>query len=138
MNPPSTVGRHPLSTRFTANVRIHYIDPPTLEEMQIIYSEYLRAAIFQSRKLGSNLTNQDAQAQSKKLAQLLVECYQNICSKFSVDEHRHYQFTPRNITHIVFGLMRYLNLFASPETILEALLNELNKNFRDRLVTLEE
>ena len=34
--------------------------------------------------------------------------------------------------------MRYLNLFASPETILEALLNELNKNFRDRLVTLEE
>ncbi len=33
MNPPSTVGRHPLSTRFTANVRIHYIEEPTTEEM---------------------------------------------------------------------------------------------------------
>jgi hypothetical protein len=34
--------------------------------------------------------------------------------------------------------MRYQNLFAAPETILEAVLNEFNKNFRDRLVTLEE
>lgn len=42
------------------------------------------------------------------------------------------------MTHIVFGLMRYHNLFASPETIMESLQNELNKNFRDRLVSLEE
>ena len=34
--------------------------------------------------------------------------------------------------------MRYQNLFMSPDTILEAVLNELNKNFRDRLVTPEE
>lgn len=26
MNPPSTVGRHPLSTRFTANIRMYYIE----------------------------------------------------------------------------------------------------------------
>jgi dynein heavy chain 2, cytosolic len=29
MAPCSTVGRHELSTRFTANVRIHYISYPT-------------------------------------------------------------------------------------------------------------
>jgi dynein heavy chain 2 len=56
MNPPTTVGRHPLATRFTANVRIHYIEPPTIEEMNLIYTEYARASIFQSKKLGSNMS----------------------------------------------------------------------------------
>lgn len=40
MNPPSTVGRHPLATRFTANVKVHYIEPP--EELSTIYTEYLK------------------------------------------------------------------------------------------------
>jgi dynein heavy chain 2 len=34
MNPPSTIGRHQLSTRFTANVRIYYIESPSNEELQ--------------------------------------------------------------------------------------------------------
>ena len=33
MNPPTTIGRHPLSTRFTANVRIYYIEAPTNDEL---------------------------------------------------------------------------------------------------------
>ena len=33
MAPASTIGRHDLSTRFTANVRILYIDYPSKEEL---------------------------------------------------------------------------------------------------------
>jgi hypothetical protein len=34
--------------------------------------------------------------------------------------------------------MRYNGLFSNSEMIVEALLNEMNKNFRDRLVSVEE
>ncbi len=43
MAPASTIGRHDLSTRFTANVRILYIDYPNNEELLSIYSEYARS-----------------------------------------------------------------------------------------------
>ena len=33
MNPSTTVGRHKISTRFTANVRIAYVDYPPIEEL---------------------------------------------------------------------------------------------------------
>ena len=33
MNPPSTIGRHRLSTRFTANVRMCYMEYPSNEEL---------------------------------------------------------------------------------------------------------
>jgi dynein heavy chain 2 len=39
MAPASTIGRHELSTRFTANVRIHFIEYPTIEELKSVYSE---------------------------------------------------------------------------------------------------
>lgn len=40
MTPSSTIGRHELSSRFTANVRILYIDYPTKEELKFIYEDY--------------------------------------------------------------------------------------------------
>ena len=43
MAPASTIGRHDLSTRFTANVRILSIDYPSNEELINIYTEYTRA-----------------------------------------------------------------------------------------------
>jgi len=38
MNPSSTIGRYELSSRFTANVRISYMNHPTNEELCYIYS----------------------------------------------------------------------------------------------------
>lgn len=49
MAPSSTVGRHELATRFTANVRILYVDYPSAEELQSVYAEYARA-IFQTTR----------------------------------------------------------------------------------------
>tara|TARA_B110000503_G_C6878870_1_gene301817 strand:- start:57 stop:236 length:180 start_codon:yes stop_codon:yes gene_type:complete len=41
MNPASTIGRHQLSTRFTANVRILNVDYPKSESLVNIFSLYL-------------------------------------------------------------------------------------------------
>lgn len=37
----------------------------------------------------------------------MLETYSQVRQKFSVDEHRHYLFTPRDVTNWIFGLMRY-------------------------------
>jgi len=37
MNPPSTIGRHELSTRFTANVKILQIDYPSVSSLSQIF-----------------------------------------------------------------------------------------------------
>ena len=45
MNPATTVGRHALSTRFTAIVRIAFMDYPDSSELSTIYSAYMQAAL---------------------------------------------------------------------------------------------
>jgi len=37
MNPASTIGRHDLSTRFSANVRVLFIDYPNIQSLKNIY-----------------------------------------------------------------------------------------------------
>ena len=60
-------------------------------------------------------------------------------SKFTIDDHSHYLFTPRDLTQWVLGLLRYdLNGAASSETssehVLEVWSYEACRLFRDRLV----
>ncbi|GLD99147.1 hypothetical protein PINS_up007865 [Pythium insidiosum] len=43
MNAATTVGRHPLSTRFTAIVKVAYMDYPSTEELQVVFSTFLEA-----------------------------------------------------------------------------------------------
>jgi len=69
---------------------------------------------------------------SKKLAQFLIDLYSNVRQKFSVDDHRHYLFTPRDLTGLVFNLLRYeINEAAG---LIETLIYESSRIFRDRLV----
>lgn len=69
---------------------------------------------------------------SKKLAQFLIDLYSNVREKFSVDDHRHYLFTPRDLTGLVFNLLRYeIN---EAQGLIETLIYESSRIFRDRLV----
>lgn len=69
---------------------------------------------------------------SKKLSQFMIELYSNVKNKFSVDEHRHYLFTPREITQLVFSLLRYDIREAAG--LIEVLIYEASRIFKDRLV----
>lgn len=127
MNPASTIGRHELSTRFTAKVRILYIDYPTNEELLQIYTGFLLGIFDKEAKL---------KADSKKIATFLVDLYTQILQKFSVDEYRHYLYTPRSLTKILFGILQYEN-YSKDEYFYEILAYEINRSFRDRLVSQE-
>lgn len=41
MSPPSTVGRHPLSTRFTARVRVAYLATPERDSLQAVFTNII-------------------------------------------------------------------------------------------------
>ena len=102
MNPSTTIGRHKISTRFTANVRIAAMDSPQTEELLPVYTDYLRTMLSDKHFGGGSLGGS-----AKRLATFMLEIYGQVRQKFSVDDHRHYLFTPREITAWVFGLMRY-------------------------------
>lgn len=93
MNPSTTIGRHKISTRFTANVRIAYAEYPLNEELVPVYGEFMRTILSHPTFGSGSMANS-----AKKLSQFLIELYTNVKQKFSVDEHRHYLFTPRDIT----------------------------------------
>ncbi len=41
LNPPSTIGRHELSARFTRNARVLTLGYPKLESLQNLYALFL-------------------------------------------------------------------------------------------------
>jgi hypothetical protein len=44
---------------------------------------------------------------SKPLAQFYIDCYTQIKTNFTVDEHRHYNFTPKSLFSIFKSLVLY-------------------------------
>ncbi|CAM9392956.1 unnamed protein product, partial [Phaeothamnion confervicola] len=129
MNAATTVGRHPLSTRFTASVRVLAVDYPEAAELAAIYDVFLESA-FTSRRNGGGLDPRWEQPpEREKLARMMVDLYEQVKSRFSMDEH--YLFTPRDLTAWVRGLLRY-DLGA--DDVLDSMAHEAQRLFRDRLV----
>ena len=70
-----------------------------------------------------------------KAAKAMVDVYTNTRSKFTVGDHDHYLFNPRDLTLWVMQLLRYD--IDSVNTFLNAWAHETNRIFRDRLVGAE-
>ena len=74
---------------------------------------------------------------AQKLATCLVDVFHQVTKKFSVDEQRHYMFTPRDLTSWVQGLLRYeLNDVTQP--LLDTWAFEGSRQLRDRLVNARD
>ena len=128
INAATTVGRHPLSTRFTAVVRIGVVDYPETSELVNVYNTFLQVALSPCRLLDSKYTSE---SESNKLSTVMVEVYQKTREKFTVDDRRHYLFTPRDLTQWVKNLCRY---DLASEEMLDVVAHEACRIFRDRLV----
>ncbi|CAF1020652.1 unnamed protein product, partial [Adineta ricciae] len=135
MNPTNTLGRHKLSTRFTSIVRICSINYPDEEQLQIIYSNYLRT-IFQHQLPNHRMWSSAGKIQ--QLALSMIHLYNELRSRFSQDVHSHYLFTPRDLTRWCLSLLRYdlssTKNDATAENLLEIWLYEACRLFKDRLV----
>ena len=131
INAATTVGRHPLSTRFTAVVRIGVLDYPENNELVAVYDSFLKS-VFKSVRIADTRWQQPSERE--RLANGIVEIYQKTREKFTVDDRRHYLFTPRDMTVWVKNMCRY-NL--EVDNLLDVVAHEACRIFRDRLVGSE-
>jgi dynein heavy chain 2, cytosolic len=65
----------------------------------------------------------------------MIELYSQTRSKFSIDDHSHYLFTPRDMTGLCFNLLRYD--IPEAQSLIETLIYESSRIFKDRLVDKE-
>ncbi|XP_064610087.1 cytoplasmic dynein 2 heavy chain 1-like isoform X3 [Liolophura sinensis] len=135
MNGGNTLGRHKLTTRFTSVVRICSIGYPDREQLQAIYAAYLTPV------LGKQLGRHPVWGNPSKvhaLAGSMVQLYEQVRGRFTVDDYSHYLFTPRDLTRWVLGFLRYdLTGGASEHTsdhVMEIWAYEARRLFRDRMV----
>jgi len=108
---------------------------PSHEQLQIIYGSYLKPVLH--RQLSSHAIWGN-QSKIHSLAGSMVQVYEEIRAKFTVDQFSHYLFTPRDLTRWVVGLLRY-NLAggqrdSTADTVLTIWAYEANRLFCDRLV----
>uniref|UniRef100_A0ABM5FWF4 Cytoplasmic dynein 2 heavy chain 1 n=2 Tax=Agamidae TaxID=81953 RepID=A0ABM5FWF4_9SAUR len=139
MSAGGTLGKHKLTSRFTSIVRLCAIDYPERDQLQTIYSAYLEPVLHK------NLKNHPAWGSLAKIHQLagsMVQVYEQIRAKFTVDDHSHYLFTPCILTQWVLGLFRY-DLTGGEsthtvDTVLEIVAYEARRLFRDKIVGAKE
>ena len=129
MNPVTAVGRSQLSTRFTATVHVAYITYPDHEALIHIYAAFLTRVLHSAPRLLDEGTRDSTAV--RKLTGTLVDVYEKVRAKLSVDDHRHYMFCPRDLTQWVFGLLRY---DLASEAMLGVVAYEGRRLFGDRLV----
>ncbi|XP_035389840.1 cytoplasmic dynein 2 heavy chain 1 isoform X3 [Electrophorus electricus] len=139
MSAGGALGRHTLTTRFTSIVRICTIDYPDKEQLQTIYSAYLSPVL--QRTLGDHPT-WSAAGRIHQLSGSLVQIYEQVKAKFTVDDHSHYLFTPCVLTQWVLSLLRY-DLTAGKcivpaDSVLEVVVYEAHRLFRDRIVSSKD
>ncbi|XP_023565248.1 cytoplasmic dynein 2 heavy chain 1 [Octodon degus] len=139
MSAGGRLGRHKLTTRFTSIVRLCAVDYPEREQLQTIYGAYLEAVLHK------NLKNHSIWGSSSKiyiLAGSMVQVYEQVRAKFTVDEYSHYLFTPCILTQWVLGLFRYDLEGGSSnhplDYVLEIVAYEARRLFRDKIVGAKE
>ncbi|KAK9815706.1 hypothetical protein WJX72_008353 [[Myrmecia] bisecta] len=128
LNLATTVGRHALTQRFTALVRIAHISYPGADQLVVIYTQVLEKALQQAALQNPQL---QLHAIAPKLAATMLDMYHGLRGYLSASDHRHYIFTPRHLTEWALGLQRYDLRSAD---LLQAFAYEAARVFRDRLV----
>ncbi|KAB1272093.1 Cytoplasmic dynein 2 heavy chain 1 [Camelus dromedarius] len=139
MSAGGRLGRHKLTTRFTSIVRLCAVDYPEREQLQTIYGAYLEPVLHK------NLKDHSIWGSSSKiylLAGSMVQVYEQVRAKFTVDDYSHYFFTPCILTKWVLGLFRYDLEGGSSnhplDYVLEIVAYEAQRLFRDKIVGAKE
>uniref|UniRef100_UPI00358EC9AE cytoplasmic dynein 2 heavy chain 1-like n=1 Tax=Myxine glutinosa TaxID=7769 RepID=UPI00358EC9AE len=129
-------GCHPLSPRFTSLLHICCMDYPDQEELLAMCMSFLRPVLMASVP---SHPGRSSLTQVQSLASSMVQLYEHVQKKCSSEEFSHYVFTPRELTHWIFGLLRY-NLSegtvgdSRSNLLAQAWAYEACRVFRDRLV----
>ena len=133
MNPPGSMGRFPVASRFVAIVSVLYVSMPAASSLQTIYSEMLSVLLsapgMQQIPLG--VTGKGA----ADFARVIVNVFDSLTKRHTVDEASHYIFTPRDLTNWILNVLNYA---AEGTDFTEMLAYECLRTFADRLVKNED
>lgn len=112
---------------------------PSQEQLQVIYSAYLIPIVM--HKLPKHPV-WGHKSKVNALSGSMVQVYEQVRAKFTVDDFSHYLFSPRDLTRWVLSFLRYN--FAKEQTstgggggddeVLVVWAYEAQRIFRDRLV----
>jgi len=127
ISPATTVGRHKLSQRFVANLRVLGMGYASSQHLLQIYSNLLEGVRDSFSEHSAEWANVDV----PQLAHSIVHIFEHVRGSFSVDDHRHYRFTPRHLSEFSLALSRYD--FSSGVSIAQIVGYEACRIFRDRL-----
>lgn len=129
LNPIISFGRYKLSTRFTANVRLLYIDNPSKKELGRIYHAMLKSY---TTELSQSLSAETL----KKSAVFLTEIFEHTVKTFIPQKFSHYVFTPRDIVKAMEGIRYYAP--GDDRAFLDILQNCVLETLGNKMATLDD
>ncbi|GLH06946.1 Dynein heavy chain, cytoplasmic, partial [Gryllus bimaculatus] len=132
----NTMGRHPLTPRFTSIMRIYTVGYPEKEQLKIIYGHCL-AGVLQTCLPHHSIWGSASKV--SLLAGSMIKIYDEVKNIFSQVVQNHYLFTPRVLTAWCLALQRYEipTHEKSADALLEVVVYEAQRLFRDKLVSDE-
>lgn len=115
-----------LPSRFLGSVRHFYVTSPTAEDLKVVYSSMMK----------SMLAGVISPNEGERLGAMAVQVFDEVRRRFPVAERAHYQFTPRDLTKLVFSLRKYdICGGENPiQAVLDAVVHEVLRLVGDRLV----
>jgi dynein heavy chain 2 len=133
MNPPGSMGRYPVASRFIAIVSVLSMTYPTQSSLETIYSDFF-TAMLQSPALQSMAVGVSAKS-AADFARAIINVYAGVMKRFTVDDASHYIFNPRDITKWILGVLSY-----NPDgaDLMQLLYYEGMRIFADRLTSTED
>lgn len=118
----SDLRNHRISSRFLLkNVMIQFSEP-TQNDMQYIIGNFVHNSV----KLSTQTSEQ-------KLAEMILNCFNDVVYSFSTDKSQHYQFSPKMIELWISGLSNY-----SKEDFMLGFVYEFARTFGDRLTNEDD
>ncbi|CAD8134930.1 unnamed protein product [Paramecium octaurelia] len=124
-NPPTDVGRKPLTPRFLRHCPLILVDFPGPESLKQIYGTFNKAMLRRTVNL---------KQYSEQLTNAMVEFYTKSQQHFTADQQAHYIYSPRELTRWKYALNEALEPLESVEDLVRLWAHEGLRLFQDRLV----
>lgn len=128
-NPPTDVGRHPLSLRFLRHAPLILVDFPGYDSLTQIYGTFNRAMLKKVPVL---------KGMGDQLTKAMVDYYTKSQRRFTSDMQPHYIYSPRELTRWKYAVNEAMETFESAEDLARLWAHEALRLFEDRLVYDEE
>ncbi|KAJ1562887.1 Cytoplasmic dynein 2 heavy chain 1 [Nowakowskiella sp. JEL0078] len=131
---PSSMGRHKLTSRFSSIIRLCSISYTDRDQLQAVYR------IIATPVIGSCMPGHKIWGfpkSSQKIANTMVNIFDHVVQKYTIDMQPHYLFTPRDLSRWIIGISRYQYTSEDPGELLDVLAFEAQRLFSDRLIGVE-